>query len=335
MQMVDSDDASVRARAATILGEIGIRNFYRPLLKLLRDPDGQVRMAALDAAPKIGNPAVWPEVVSLLDLDAAAVQAANALVKIGDAALPHLATVFEGNWSAQARVRAAQVAGRIKGEQGIALLARQVAFPDRSVRDQVLVALAACGYQAPGSAGELVWQCVRDEAAHSAWICSCLAQLWWDDLIMLQRALTTERKKSRDHVLLLLSFVCPSNAILRARENLRTGSPDKRGYALEVLDNLLAPAMKSMLLAVVEDLPVVEVLLRLSDVLPQPKLSPQEAVDSVMGRQAMWISEWTRATAVDAAARLEHPERRQRIAFRVPAPSPGVAATAVTALSEV
>lgn len=52
-EMLDSDSVPERSEAAGILGRCGIKTFYRPLIRLLQDPEIAVRRTAIQAASEI------------------------------------------------------------------------------------------------------------------------------------------------------------------------------------------------------------------------------------------------------------------------------------------
>ena len=64
--LVDDIEPAERAFAARIIGEVGINNFYQPLLALLSDEDVQVRLAALAAAGQVGHARLLPLVINNL-----------------------------------------------------------------------------------------------------------------------------------------------------------------------------------------------------------------------------------------------------------------------------
>lgn len=87
LQGVNADDSGERAFAARVLGDAGIANFYRPLFKLLRDDDLEVRRAALSAAGRLKSPQLWPRVVEQLASSELHREAAAALNDGGASAL--------------------------------------------------------------------------------------------------------------------------------------------------------------------------------------------------------------------------------------------------------
>lgn len=56
LQMIESPNATFRANGAKIIQNIGIKEFYLPLIKLLNDTNIEVRKAAIIAASKINHP---------------------------------------------------------------------------------------------------------------------------------------------------------------------------------------------------------------------------------------------------------------------------------------
>ncbi|MBK8434610.1 MAG: HEAT repeat domain-containing protein [Chloroflexi bacterium] len=86
LQLAQSAEPAPRQLAAHIMGEIGLRQFYRPLVPLLRDENHDVRREALLAAPKVGHDRLWAGVLANLDQVGLRVAAMNALVQGGEAA---------------------------------------------------------------------------------------------------------------------------------------------------------------------------------------------------------------------------------------------------------
>jgi hypothetical protein len=88
----------------------------------------------------------------------------------------------------------------------------------------------------------------------AAWTVGVLRDLPTEpSLAVLRAALVRELARSRQAILLLLSFLHDPVAILRAREGLAHVSKEKRAYALEVLDVTVAAELKARVLALLED----------------------------------------------------------------------------------
>jgi hypothetical protein len=59
---------------------------------------------------------------------------------------------------------------------------------------------------------------------------------------------------SRERIFYLLSFLYEPAVVLRARDNLQQASLEKRAYALEVIDTLIAQALKPFVLPLLDEL---------------------------------------------------------------------------------
>jgi ATP/ADP translocase/HEAT repeat protein len=89
-RLIQSPDRTERLLAARLLGESGVTSFYRPLLRLIHDPDLGVQRAALIAAGKLQQPKLWPAILDALRDPQTRAAAHRALSIGGEAALPAL-----------------------------------------------------------------------------------------------------------------------------------------------------------------------------------------------------------------------------------------------------
>lgn len=66
LYLTDSKDPQMRLSAAEIIGEIGIQNYYKPLIGLLRDENQEVVKAAIYSCGKVGNEKLLEELMEML-----------------------------------------------------------------------------------------------------------------------------------------------------------------------------------------------------------------------------------------------------------------------------
>ncbi len=88
-QLLGTGERQGRVEAARVLRSVG-RGAFRPLRRLLADPEPQVRRAALKAAASCPDPRLVPLLVQALSDPPCRRQAGNALVAAGEAAVPSL-----------------------------------------------------------------------------------------------------------------------------------------------------------------------------------------------------------------------------------------------------
>ncbi|HZM50025.1 MAG TPA: HEAT repeat domain-containing protein, partial [Vicinamibacteria bacterium] len=243
-----SPRTSDRAWAARVAGEAAPREAAVLLGSLLADPSPLVRRAALAAAGRARDPRLWPSVVDALGDRRFRGAAAAALVLGGPDVVDVVAACLDAAAAASVAREAAWVLGRIGGARAQDVLRSHLDYPDQIVRLEVLESLRRTRYAPPSDSGEsaLVRRQLDAEMDDAAWTVGVLRDLPPEpSLAVLRAALVRELARSRQAILLLLSFLHDPVAILRAREGLAHVSKEKRAYALEVLDVTVAAELKA------------------------------------------------------------------------------------------
>jgi AAA family ATP:ADP antiporter len=333
MQMVASPKPAERALAAQVLGEVGVRSFYQPLVSLLGDDDPQVRRAALLAAGQLKNPRLWPLVLKALSAPQVRGAATSALVAGGQSALPELKAAFaRADQDREILIRLATICGRIGGDGVIALLKDKMDFPDQDVRTQVLRSLSRCDYRARGEEVALVQGQIKAEVAHAAWTLAALGDIGDDEAVsLLHGALAARLTQNRARLFFLLSFIYDAPSILRARDNLTHASAEKRAYALEVIDILISQELKGLLLPLLRDLPPSQRLQSLR-AFPQPEMGCHQRLGEIIAGPDGRLNPWTKACALYAVGRLSAIELSETVVTALSAQDPLVRETAVWTL---
>ncbi|HEY83755.1 MAG TPA: hypothetical protein G4N96_01390, partial [Chloroflexi bacterium] len=249
-----SDKPEERAFAAEVLGEVGIPNFYRPLLDLLQDDSFAVRREALQAAGKLRvPPQLRPLVTANLNDYRVRTAAVSALTTGGKAIIPFLAEALEQpGQSSRALSQIARAAGQIKGNEATDLLRDNIACPDETVRTQVLTSLSQRRYQANETETLFIQERIRAEAADAAWTLAALVDLagervsrWESErvsnnkknhpptrspaLSLLRNALRRKLDGCQERILLLLSLLYNPEAILQAKKILALSAAEGLG----------------------------------------------------------------------------------------------------------
>jgi len=78
-----SPDPQHRQTAAEIIGEVGIRQFYRELAELLEDEDFATRKAAVESASRLRNERLVPTLVESLKITNLRSASVSAIVAYG------------------------------------------------------------------------------------------------------------------------------------------------------------------------------------------------------------------------------------------------------------
>ena len=284
LELAGSADPAARTLAAQVVGDVGRRDFYQPLLPLLHDREPEVRRAALHAAGSVRHSRLWPEVVEALAIPGLRTAAAQALIAGGQDVVPELEAAFAGDGhSREVRIRLARVCGRIRGEQVVVLLQDQIAVPDAELRTAVLGSLSACGYTATGPAAEAIRRQIVAEVAQAAFFLNARVDLGEDEQIaLLAAALDQQLQQARRRIFLLLSFVSDRHAILQARDAFEEGSGTHRAFALEVVESRLPREYRNKVLPLLDELTPGQRLQRLSAAFPQVRQGREQRLQSLI-----------------------------------------------------
>ncbi len=337
LQMADSPQGAERALAAQVLGEVGVQSFYQPLLPLLQDRDRQVERAALLAAGQVKNAKLWPPVLEKLASPPVRSVAAAALIAGGEPVLPVVTAAFSR--AGQAREVLAQlvkICGRIGGDGAISWLKTRLAYPDACIRTRILRALHRCGYQAQAEDVAQVQEQIKAEAALSAQTLAIFLDIGDDEACdLLCVALNETLLQARERIFLLLSFVHDPHSILQARDNLQLASAEKRAYALEVIDVLVSPELKRMVLPLLTDADPGQKLQQLRGLFPQKPRDRQQRLQEIIAAPPGQFTTWTQACALYAVGRLAADALGETVAVALSAPEPLVRETAIWTLSRL
>jgi HEAT repeat protein len=310
MALHGSADEADREAAAQVLGEIGQAGYYRPLAPLLDDASPRVRLAALAAAERLGNPRLAFRIIARLGRRDTAAQAVRALAALGPAALPEITQAFaDPGLDRPTRIGLVRAAARLPGDAARDFLLDIAPHADSGLRLEALEALEARGHQALDKAGRR-WTLERmqAEAKSATWLAAAqVAAGRREETGLLARALGDELDLARRRMLALLAFLSPPGAVAQARTRLRHPARDQRAFAEELLENLAPSEARRFVLPLLRELSPERRHAALAQLFPLAPPSPAGLVAGVLRREDGSLAAWTRTTALYAAALLADP----------------------------
>lgn len=244
-----SQDPSDRIRAAQLFARPGIPGLNRVVRRLLEDPDPAVRRAALSAAGAVADPKLCELVLRAMSDPASERAAARALVQIGEPAIPLIDRAL-GDPRTQRSVRLAlpRVLAQMRLRASYQTLLRHIDTPDEWIRQKVLAsasrARAAGGFDAlpaheatPRMLRELEGVTrLRTDYQH---VRASLA------IPLLDRWVLERLRKGLIRVLRLGELSHPKTQVAAARDALFSTDVSRRARAVEILENLFDPDVRS------------------------------------------------------------------------------------------
>jgi len=262
------DELVNAARALRHLGP----SAFRPLRRLLEDPDPAVRRAALKAAPGVADPRLVPVLLHLLADPACRHRAGQALIAIGEAAAEPLAALLNDPHTRRAvKLEIPRLLRRIPKEQSYRLLRAQVVTNDSHLRLRIHAALSHLRHDLhrPPEPLPFVQQLVTAEITEAYG-----NVLGWEqarplyETPLLAEVFAFRQQRAVRRVLRVLELRYDREPIGLVREHL--GDPKRRANALEVLDTVLDAPLRPLVMPFVDEAPVAEKLARAGGLVPPP-----------------------------------------------------------------
>jgi len=309
LKQAASADPAERVFAADLLGEVGISDFYQPLLTLLKDGDPDVRQAALLSAGKLKNPKLWHLAIDALHSPKTRSAAILALSAGGESALPVLQAAFAATeHSSPVLIACVQICGRIGGEDAITLLKDRIDVPQDDVRAQVLRSLSLCGYQAHTEDSARIQRQLTAEIMDATESLVILADIGDTEAVsLLHRTLHDKLKQIRERCFYLLSFIYDAPTILRIQDTLAHSSKEEQAYALEALDVLLSQDVKNMVFPLIEHATPDRQLSALDKLFPQTRKHIEQRLQELIAASDHAFTPWIRGCALYALSLLDIP----------------------------
>lgn len=332
--LLRSQQAEDRIFGATVLGEIGIRNFYRPLLHLLNDPDKSVRKEAILASGNLKNEKLWPIISeSLHDPDVASA-AVLALSRGGESALPSLEELFVRKEAPSAvRNTVLKIMQKTGGKPVVAFLRDKTDYPDERIRQTLLETLQKCRFQVDAGGIAAVIKGIEKEVAIAVRTLAAIALFKSEENCnLLVSALRHEFEQHKERVFSYLAFMNKPELIASAKLNLSSSEDEKKAYAMEIIDNLLSGELKEIILPLIDDLSSEEKLRKLNSRFPHGRPSEKELLQDILSAPRDRISSWTKTCAACLVGLREETDLAGSLEASLEDPNPAVRETAVWAM---
>jgi ATP:ADP antiporter, AAA family len=299
-----ADGARERQEAARLLPRVpaGLHDLLAPLVL---DPDTSVARQAIRSTMQVQGEDLIPPLVEALTRTDLAADAAEALARYGPAIVPEIAArLADPETPAAARRELPSVLVRIGSADAEVALIDGLLQPDAAVRHSIVVALNAL--QAAGRARidpdfvELVlateiaghYRCYRR-------LGELRAQGQHDDPAVSALALSMDQQLER--IFRLMKLLLPQTAMHDAYVGVRSGIPAIRANALELLEHVLKPELRDLVLPLVDShVTLEERAARAAGLVTGPLDTTERAMATLLESGDGWL----RARAIHAVGAL-------------------------------
>ena len=317
-RLARSDDAAQRELAARAIAERRDAELEPLLAELLLDRAPEVRHAALRAAGRLGSRRFRAHLFDHLGSAHDDRAAADALLEIGPEILDELTLRFRrSDQSLAVRLRLLWLAERLGGGSAKHLFHDiLIRTPQKILRRRALEALADLGITQPDpvdTAGLRTFEHLGLELEHCAttiaWNLAAMLDLGGSrEARPLRRALEAENARQRRILFQILSLLHDADVVDLVRSELDSGADDAKVYALEILDQIVDPRYKPLVLPAAEGGRPALVLRRFEPRISMPRMSLHERLLAITRRDPARIDDWTKVLALHALGLLAKPD---------------------------
>lgn len=326
--LIEHKDPQMREYAGRVLGAIGVKNFYQPVLQLMSDPEVRVRREAINAAAVLkAQEFVIPLIYRTQDIETLR-EAVNALTAYGNSIVAVLAKVLSNEHELHSiRQAIARVLGRLASPEAVEIISQHLEERDEELRARLYRSLA----RAVRGRRLVLKDTAAVTTALERELRQAYATLHQAEVLglgvgpsantprsgdaaakaLLASALTEKVAQIERRIFLLLAVIYPDADMELIHAGMQDSTGDgarRRANAVELLDNLLERGLKKKFLPLLEEAPRAERLKHVAEVYPQPVKTPRDVLAELVKDETAWVracATWTLAQApVDGAADL-------------------------------
>ena len=258
--MLSSGDAKLRKQAAWVLGEIKVRNFFRPVLELMKDKEPRVQIAAIIAAGKMLSTELIPLLVYKLARRETARAAAHALALYGDEVMDILSKVLANRDEERAiRRQIPRILATIGGKKSLQILIDNLGSDDEDLRWRVAREAARLkdrindAQVAPGLVKPHVLAEIRDYYQMLTSLEDIGGSDYPSGVDLLVDTMRERLARSLDRLFRLLAILYPLRTIDIVHRNLNSNVKIARSNAIELLDNLLEKSLSRLIMPILDE----------------------------------------------------------------------------------
>lgn len=310
LKLIDSQKREDQLLAASIIGDLGIKNFYKPILQFMDVDDIQLRSKAILASGKVKNEKLLPRTISFLTDKQLKDEAMIALEQFGEKALEMIEErINKGGLEGKYQLsKFIQLCGRIESKKSVQILVRFLDYEDAKIRDEVLNSLSSLQFKVLEGEQEQIYEKLDTQFKNAYW--TLQSQFLILDQVKnrpLQTALDIELDRIKERVFILLTFIYNTKKIQTAREALSSTEKERRANALEILDNTVSKRIQAKLFPLIEDIELTSKLEAYKKQFEGLQVTQSDMFYHILEMGSRKFNRWTQASALHCIdAKPEH-----------------------------
>jgi hypothetical protein len=304
--LVNSNTLTDRILAAEIIGGSDKREWGEYLLQLSRDIEPEVKFASVKAMARLANINHCHVLIGYLTASHYYPYAFEALVKIGDGALPLLEQEFlQPDADNVLLSRIVRIYGKIGSPAAIECLLGKIENQYRTIARQSILALREAKFQAtPANINRILNDIVRLITIMS-WNFAAYASVQnASSFTPLKNTLQQEINDNYFMLYHLLALAYNPTSIGNIKNMLTEGNDTDISFAIELLDQIVNEEIKQIFFPVMENISFKDRFKQLQYFFHAAKENPENLIPEIITRDFNQISLYAKASAIMSALQL-------------------------------
>lgn len=296
-----------RIEAGRLIGAVGERELFDLLPPLIADADPDVARQAVRAAHQLAIEDLVPPLILALGRAEIAEDAADALARLGNVVIPAIVEALHDDaMPVEVRREIPSVLLRVGTMEAEEALVASLLESDGTVRHRIIASLNKLRAARPDiridpTIVELLLAAEIAGHYRSYQVLGPLQRQLKDDDPVLE-ALRHSMEQELERVFRLMALLFPQSGLHDAYVGLRSSNPVIRANALELLDNVLKPELRHLLVPLLDSLVTVEERIQIANRLVG---APLETVNEAVATLLASDDPWLRSCAIQAVGTLQ------------------------------
>ena len=257
--LLDNPEPHGRLEGAWVLGALGVKSFYQPLMELFEDDSIEVQIGAIRAASQIRAPELVPILLHKLSHPRTRPYATEAIAQCTAESLSDLEAILDdANQPVDVRKQLISILQQHNSLKAAQMLSKHLDDDDDELR--VWIYRALLHLRANGIPLSIEKNRLR-EVLHKEFQTAYALEVLWSDLgtdstdLLLHEVIERQKKQAVDGILSLIALLYPNIPIDSVRASLAKEDSRLRATAIELIDNIADSEVKVFTLPLIGSSP--------------------------------------------------------------------------------
>lgn len=274
---------------------------------LLRVPNIRTQQTTIRVCGTLGETESINTLVEFLDSQILFPASFMSLSQMGEKSTPLLLQMYyKSDISLVSQLALIHLIGQYETNESVEFLLNNISHHRKEVRNKSVECLKQLNYQPNEAEIPKMFHPITEASQTVAWDISAIASLGseYNDDHPLRQALIYEFESHQTDLIDILSITYDSTSVKHVQDYLATGTTEGISYGLELFDLFISEEIKPMILAIYEDLPLVEKTRLLEMFFPVEVVKKDQLLLNIINRDPNLISKETKRTALIEFARI-------------------------------